>query len=244
MVKMKDKEWFTEWFNTPYYHTLYKDRDSEDARLFMKNLTQSLNLLQDSHILDLPCGKGRHSVYLNSLGFKVTGGDLSEKSISYAKQFENDRLKFIIHDMRLPFQSKYNAVFNLFTSYGYFESDKTDLIVLQNIKNGLKKDGVFVFDFFNADQLRKSLITNETKQIDGINFKIKREINNGFIYKKIDFYADGLNHNYTERVKFLDLKKMQSYFDEVGFEIINCFGDYNLNEYDSKSSDRLILIAK
>ena len=72
---MEKSDWFTSWFNTSYYHTLYKDRNDEDAQLFMKNITSFLNLPKTNHILDLPCGKGRHAVFLNSLGYKVTGAD-------------------------------------------------------------------------------------------------------------------------------------------------------------------------
>jgi 2-polyprenyl-3-methyl-5-hydroxy-6-metoxy-1,4-benzoquinol methylase len=100
---MKTQDWYSEWFNTPYYHILYKERNDKDAELFMKNMTSFLNLPKSAHILDLPCGKGRHSVYLNSLGYEVTGGDLAENSIESAKKFENDTLKFIVQDMRCPF---------------------------------------------------------------------------------------------------------------------------------------------
>ncbi|MCD9597481.1 class I SAM-dependent methyltransferase, partial [Tenacibaculum maritimum] len=118
------KDWFTDWFNTPYYHILYKHRNDDDAKIFMKNLTAFLPLEKSSHILDLPCGKGRHAVFLNSLGYKVTGSDLSENSIDFAKQFENNTLNFRVYDMRKPFIKKYNAIFNLFTSFGYFQEDQ------------------------------------------------------------------------------------------------------------------------
>ena len=138
---MKQKDWFTDWFNTSYYHTLYKDRNDEDAQLFMKNITSFLDLPKTTHILDLPCGKGRHSVFLNSLGYKVTGGDLAENSIKSAQKFANDTLKFKVHDMRDAFQTKFNAIFNLFTSFGYFSDEQTNIQVLKNLKNGLKENG-------------------------------------------------------------------------------------------------------
>lgn len=241
---MKTKDWFTDWFNTKYYHILYKERNDSEAQLFMKNITEFLDLKKTNTILDLPCGKGRHAVFLNSLGYNVTGGDLSENSIKFAKKFENETLKFNVLDMRAPFNKKYNAVFNLFTSFGYFEDDKEDILILQNIKNGLKKDGFFVFDFLNAELVKENLVTEETKIVDNITFHIKREITNGFIVKHISFFADNENHAYTERVKYLDLKKMTSYLEEVGFKIQQTFGDYHLNTFNSKKSNRLILVAK
>lgn len=241
---MKTKDWFTDWFNTPYYHILYKDRNDADAQLFMKNITAFLALSKTTHILDLPCGKGRHSVFLNSLGYKVTGGDLSENSINFAKKFENDTLQFKVHDMRKPFNNTYDAVFNLFTSFGYFDDDKEDLLILNNIKKGLNTNGYFVFDFLNAEKVKNTLVKKETKIVDGITFNITREIKDYFIIKNISFFADGKNHNFTERVKYLDIQKMKSYFSNVGFTITNIFGDYNLSDFNALNSNRLILIAK
>ena len=241
---MKTKDWFTDWFNTSYYHTLYKERNDGEAQVFMKNITSFLNLPKTTHILDLPCGKGRHSVFLNSLGYKVTGGDLAANSIKLAKEFENETLNFKVHDMRQPFNNKYDAIFNLFTSFGYFEDDKEDILILNNIKRGLNKDGFFVFDFLNAEKVKINLVATETKMVDNITFNIKREIKDGFIFKHISFFADGKNHVYTEQVKYLDLDKMTSFFEKVGFTITNVFGNYDLNTYEAKTSDRLIIIAK
>ncbi|CAM1366369.1 Methyltransferase [Tenacibaculum soleae] len=241
---MKTTDWFTSWFDTPYYHTLYKHRNDADAQFFMRNITSFLKLAQDSFIADLPCGKGRHSVYLNSLGYKVTGGDLSRNSIQHAKKFENDTLNFEVWDMRDPLEKKYDAIFNLFTSFGYFDDDNEDIAILKSIKNGLNKDGVFVLDFLNVEKVKNSLVTKEIKTIDGIEFHIKREIKNGFILKHISFIANDQQHSYTEQVKFLTLDKMQAYFKKAGLDIKHVFGDYSLSTFDKNTSDRLILIAK
>lgn len=241
---MKTKDWFTDWFNTPYYHILYKNRNDADAQLFMRNITALLALPKTTHILDLPCGKGRHSVFLNSLGYKVTGGDLAENSIKIAKQFENDSLKFEVHDMRKVINKQYDAIFNLFTSFGYFKDDKEDILILQNIKDGIKNNGYFVFDFLNADKVKLNLVKEEVKTVDHITFKIKREITNGFIIKNISFFADNEQHSFTERVKYLDLEKMELFFKEVGFTVTNVFGNYRLENYNAQTSDRLILVAK
>ena len=127
------KQWYASWFDTPYYHILSKDRDYTEAQGFMDNLTNYLNIPEGGKILDLACGKGRHSVYLNSLGYDVTGVDLSEKSINHAKQFENETLKFNVHDMSKPYPDTFDAVFNLFTSFGYFEDENCNLETIKAI---------------------------------------------------------------------------------------------------------------
>ncbi|WP_422090917.1 class I SAM-dependent methyltransferase [Tenacibaculum ovolyticum] len=241
---MKTTDWFTSWFDTSYYHTLYKHRNDADAQFFMRNITSFLKLPASSHIADLPCGKGRHAVFLNSLGYKVTGGDLSSNSIKHAKKSENESLNFEVWDMRDPIKHKYDAIFNLFTSFGYFDDDNEDIAILKSIKNGLNENGVFVLDFLNVEKVKATLVTEEVKTIDAIEFHIKREIKNGFILKHISFIADEKNHTYTEQVKFLTLDKMQTYFKESNLKIKHVFGDYGLNNFDKNTSDRLILIAE
>ncbi len=241
---METKDWFTSWFDTPYYHILYKHRNDVEAELFMQNVTRFLKLPKTAHILDLPCGKGRYSIYLNTLGYKVTGIDLSKNSIALAKRYENERLQFEVADMRDEIKGSYDAIFNLFTSFGYFDNDEDDLKVLRAIKSGLKKDGVFVLDFLNVIKAKNDLIPKEEKIIDGIAFQIQKSIENGFIKKQISFFADGLTHHYTENVKLLDLNKMKNYLKAVDFEILEVFGDYDLNPFDEATSNRLILILK
>lgn len=238
------KDWFTSWFDTPYYHILYKHRNDTDAQFFMRNITSFLKLKKNSSIADVPCGKGRHSVYLNSLGYNVSGGDLSANSIQHAKEFENDSLEFEVWDMRKPIENKYDAIFNLFTSFGYFEDDNDDILILQNFKNGLKKDGVLVVDFLNVEKAKANLIPEEAKTIDGIKFNIKKEIKNGFILKHISFFADNEEHTYTEQVKLLTLEKMHHYFESAGLKVQHVFGNYALQNFNKETSDRLILIAE
>ena len=135
---MKQKtEWFQDWFNTTYYHLLYDYRDEEEAEYFMSSLLRFLKLTSKDTILDLPCGRGRHSLFLNAQGHHVVGADISENSIAHARHFENRSLRFMIHDMRDPLKERYNAIFNLFTSFGYFENEETNARVLRNFKEGL-----------------------------------------------------------------------------------------------------------
>ncbi len=240
---MKEKDWYKNWFNTPYYHILYKDRNDREAELFIRKITKFLELPKTTHILDLPCGKGRHSKFFNSLGYQVTGADLSENSIAFAKQFENDKLSFKVHDMLVPFVNSYDVIVNLFTSFGYFDNVQNKR-VLQNIKNALNPNGYFIFDFLNARYIKENLISNEIKVVDSIPFYIERSITNGEIIKNISFAADGQNFSFSEVVKYLDVETIKNMLQEVGFEISSIFGDYELNPFDEASSERLVIVAQ
>lgn len=238
------KDWFVSWFDTSYYHTLYKHRDDTEAQEFMQNLVSFLNLNANDKILDLGCGRGRHSIFLNSLGFNMVGADLSKNSIKYAKQFENERLQFVEHDMRNPFKSKFNAILNLFTSFGFFENDQEDIDILLNIKKGLLPKGVAIIDFMNSNKVIKHLVAEETQTIDRITFHITRYVKDGFIVKEINFEADGEHHTFFEKVKILNLEKINSYLNSVGFKIKHIFGNYQLDAFDENTSDRLILVLE
>lgn len=240
----KTKEWFVSWFDTNYYHTLYKHRDYKEAENFMQNLIAFLKVKKDALLLDLACGKGRHAIYLNSLGYNVIGADLSKNSIKKAKKHENERMHFIEHDMRNPFKIKFDIILNLFTSFGFFEDDAEDIAILKNIKNGLNKNGIAVIDFMNCTQVISNLVAEEIQIIDGITFKINRYLENGFIVKEINFEADGKQHKYFEKVKNLDLQKINLYLNSVGFKIKHTFGNYQLEEFNEQTSDRLILVLE
>ena len=235
-------KWYADWFNTSYYHLLYKNRDASEAKKFMDNLTQHLSLQEDETIMDLACGKGRHSTYLNSLGYQVTGVDLSENSINAAKEFENDRLKFAVHDMTQEYSEQFNAVFNLFTSFGYFEKEEDNLKTIKAIKSNLKEHGFGVIDFLNVDFVLDNLVASEVKQVEHIEFHIKRYLKDGFIHKDISFSDEGKDFNFTERVKAVRLKDFENYFKAAGLTLLEVYGDFNLNKYQSKSSPRLIMI--
>ena len=240
---LKDIEnWYASWFDTPFYHILYKSRDDKEAGVFMKTLTSFLNLRPQAEILDLACGRGRHSIYLNKLDFIVTGVDLSSKSIAFAKAFETDTLTFEEHDMSKVYPKKFDAVFNLFTSFGYFEKEEDNINTIKSIKKELNEQGVGVIDFLNVEYVQKNLVALETKVIDEITFYIKRSIKNGYIYKEINFTHEGQDYVFTEKVKALSLNDFKSYFEKAGINLLFTFGDYQLNEYQPENSSRLILI--
>jgi SAM-dependent methyltransferase len=236
--------WFASWFDTPYYHILYKDRDYEEAQLFMDNLTNYLNLPEDAKILDLACGKGRHSVYLNQLGYDVTGADLSKHSIEAAQKYSNDTLHFEVHDMREPFEQKFDAIFNLFTSFGYFENESDNVTTLKAICESLSEYGFGVIDFMNVNKVIENIVPNEVKTVEGIDFHIKRFVIDNYIYKEIDFEDKGEQFHFVEKVKAFTLQDFEAMMEEAGIYLLDTFGDYKLRKFYKNESERLIMIFK
>ena len=243
-MKKTSEDWFANWFDSPYYHLLYQHRDNAEAAYFIKNLIRFLDIPKNGHVIDLACGKGRHSFFLQKFGFRVTGLDLSPNNIQQATaKYGSNSVDFKVADMRMPFPVKANAVFNLFTSFGYFENEAENVQVLKNIKDSLLPKGLGVIDYLNATLVQKSLCPYEKKEMQGITFTIKRTLTReGFIEKNIHFQDKGIVYHYKEKVKNLCIKDFEKYFEKVGLKIENVFGDYALAPFDENSSPRCILI--
>ncbi len=243
---MASKTWFKSWFDTPYYHILYRHRDDNEAQVFIKNAINKLQPTQNCHILDLACGRGRHAKFLNKLGFQVTGIDLSESNISYAKKHHSSEgLQFEVGDMRQPYgENRFDCIFNLFTSFGYFDSWDDDLRALKMMKLALKPGGTLVLDFMNVNKVKMGLVKEEVRTVKDIEFHIERFIRNGMVVKQIKFRADGIDHAYEEQVQLLNREDFQLLLLEAGFEITSIYGDFDLSEFNARDSERLILFAR
>ncbi|MEY3450569.1 MAG: hypothetical protein RL711_394 [Bacteroidota bacterium] len=239
-------EWFSEWFNSPYYHILYQNRDFKEAESFIENLIHKQHFVPTQHFLDLACGKGRHAIYLNSKGFKVLGLDIAPESITEAQQSANETLTFAVHDMRSSLQTygKFDFILNLFTSFGYFERDEDNFTTIQEIKNALQPGGTLILDFMNTEKIVANLVPFEVKTINNITFNITRKIENGFIIKQIQFEDQEIAHRYEERVCALSKSNFEKYFTAAGLKIQTMYGNYDLTPYDNHHSPRMIFIVQ
>lgn len=237
-------EWFKEWFNSPFYHVLYKHRDEQEAHLFIDNLLEKLSVKSGSKVLDLACGRGRHSLYLNSKGYDVTGIDYSTENIRYARQFANDSLHFEVHDMRLPLLcGDFGLIVNLFTSFGYFDSKEEDLKVLVSCKKALLSGGLMVLDFQNTKKILANLVQKESKQLEGITFNISRELKNGFVYKHIEVINADSSMKFFEKVRAITHSDFMELFAAAGLNVLHVFGNYDLAPFNDTESNRMIFVV-
>lgn len=239
--------WFKDWFNSPYYHQLYFNRDDREAAAFIDKLIGYLKPPPGSLMLDVACGKGRHSIQLAGKGFDVTGIDLSEDSINEALLSETTSLHFYRHDMRLPFWINYfDYAFNFFTSFGYFKTRREHDNAIRTIAQSLKKDGIFVMDFLNVHFAEDHLVHQSEKEIDDINFIITKWFDETHFFKKITIEDESQQEplTYTEKVAKFSLGDFTEMFAYQGLQIQEVFGDYDFGNYDVKRSPRMLMIAK
>ncbi|MES2429527.1 MAG: class I SAM-dependent methyltransferase [Bacteroidota bacterium] len=239
--------WFKDWFNSPYYHQLYFNRDEKEAGAFIDKLIDHLKPAPGSLMLDVACGKGRHSIHLAEKGFDVTGIDLSAESILEALRSQNDKLHFYKHDMRLPFWINYfNYAFNFFTSFGYFATRREHDNAIRTIAQSLRPGGYFVLDYLNTHYAEDHLVHQFEKEIDGVNYFITKWFDETHFYKKIQVEDEALHEPliYTEKVAKFSLGDFTEMFAYQGLQIQEVFGDYNFADYHVRNSPRLIVIAK
>lgn len=247
MQQQNNTAWFATWFNSPYYHLLYQNRNETEAREFIATLLHYLQPPANAHILDLACGKGRHARFIAEQGFTVTGLDLAPESIANARQFETPNLHFFVHDMRQVFKPAYfHYVFNFFTSFGYFENPDDNLATLNAISQSLLPDGYLVIDFFNTQKVKNKLIAYEEKEINGVWFFITRRATTNHIIKTITVKDDAqhVSATFEERVQALTLPRFEQLFTAAGFTLLQTWGNYQLQPYLTNDSDRLIMLAQ
>jgi SAM-dependent methyltransferase len=242
--------WFEEWFDSPLYEKLYAYRNEAEAAQLADLIEKIIPKKIYPRILDLGCGRGRHSITLAERGYRVTGIDLSEEAIKKArkqsdeKQLENT--EFLVRDMRLPLKATFDAVLNLFTTFGYFLDDDENRKVLQSTRQMLQTDGIFLIDFLNAEQVKKEIIPEDKGSFKEIEFQIKRYIKNGMVYKEINFRGPSLSEpvQYQERVKLYDLDWFEENLNASGFSLRKVYGSYTGQPFSIDESSRLIMVCR
>ncbi len=243
---MAANEWYKHWFNSPFYHQLYFSRDEQEAKAFISKLLRHLKPAPGSRMLDVACGKGRHSRLLAEQGFDVTGIDLAPASIREAALHESDKLQFFVHDMRLPFWINYfQYAFNFFTSFGYFHTRREHDDAMRTIAAALQPGGKVVFDYLNVHYVEEHLVHNEVKRLNGTEYEIHRWHDEDFFYKKITVTDASLPQPlvHTEQVAKFSLGDFTDMLSFQKMQVQEVFGDYQLNGYDVRKTPRMIIIA-
>ena len=244
---MPANEWYKQWFNSPFYHKFYFERDEKEGKIFIDNLVAHLKPQPASRALHFGAGQGRHSRLLASYGFEVTAIDGVIDNVSYASQFADDKLHFYLHDMRLPFWVNYfDLAFSIFTSFGYFPTRREHDDVMRTIAASLKPNGTVVFDYPNLHYAEEHLLHNETKRIGETQYDIHRWHDDQHFYKKIVITDPRLRQpeEHTEKRAKFSLGDFTDMFAFQKLQVTEVFGDYQLSSYDVRKTPRMIVVGK
>lgn len=241
-------EWFESWFNTDEYLNVYRHRNQKEAAQLVRLILDNVKLDHGSKILDLACGAGRHSVLFAEKGYNVTAVDLSDTllkvAVEHARSLELN-IKFLKSDLRyLELDDKYDLIVNLFTSFGYFDSDSENISVMEKAFRFVKPGGYFVLDFLNKYYVEENLAKYSEEPIDGGLLLQERKIENKRVIKKITIRKNNHEEHYSESVRLFDYEELTGIFKRKGLAIKKTFGDFNGNCFDMVKSPRIILIAE
>jgi len=236
-------EWFERWFGEEYL-SLYPHRDEQEAERLVALLEARGIVRVGLHILDLACGAGRHAAALERRGAAVVGLDLSMPLLVSAQHRAAGALAR--GDMRaLPFRAAtFDAVLNLFTSFGYFEDDREHEQVLRDVARVLRPRGRFVLDFLNAPAVRARLVPLDERTVGGRVVVQERTLSEDgrFVVKRIHLRGDG--RSFLERVRLYERVELERMLGACGLAPLETLGDYDGGVHGAASPRLLILAAR
>ncbi len=238
--------WFEHWFDSPLHEQLYAKRDAADANRLAELITGHIPVDEYPTLLDLACGRGRHSINFANRGYHVTGVDLAPTAISRAKAKAAQagvEVDFRVGDMRVPLEDTFDVVVNLFTSFGYFDSEAENELPIAAMATMVRPGGQVWIDFLNPGNVRANLVPNNEGSIPEWSYSIRRWIEDGAVRKEIHLIEDasGDEQIFTEYVRLLELDWFEAVSSKYGLKLQTVYGDYDGNVYDPIASPRQIM---
>ena len=244
--------WYVEFFGDDYraaYRSTLTDERSDAETAFA---AWTLGLSAGQEVLDLCCGHGRHALRLAEAGMKVTGLDLSEAYLEEARDAADKQgisLELVRGDMRhIPFVRRYDAVINMFSAFGYLESEADDQQVLEAVHDALKPGGSALMDLINREWVIANNIENEWRvDEDGTTILEHRELDLLASRNHVSFSiigADGVRReSIGHKIRLYTLTEIVNMLGRAGLAIDRVFGGYDAVDYSSQSR-RMIVVAK
>lgn len=228
---------------------LFSKERWENATEEVTNLVSLLKLTPGASVLDLCCGPGRHSLELARRGFSVVGVDRTKIYIEKAqKQAESEGLEveLIQKDMRnFCRPDSFDAVINVFTSFGYFEDERDDELVLKNVHRSLKEGGVFLIDLMGKEILARIFRERDWQEIEGAVMLEDRKISKSWswIENRWIMLKDGRAEEFKITHRIYSAVELTRLLSDSGFHTIAVHGDLAGAPYDHKAK-RLVIVAR
>lgn len=240
------------WYETAFgadYLRRYAHRDEEEARQGVALLARGGNIDPDRPVLDLCCGAGRHLAPLDALGGCTIGGDLSMALLREAR----GNHPVVRIDMRhLPFRCEtFAVVTNFFTAFGYFDEDRENFSVFDEVYRILEPGGWFFLDFMNVEPVIRDLEgkggREEEEAVDGQGrrWRVTRRLTPGpRVEKKMDCLETPCSPSIRESVRLFRETELVGGLKKAGFAVQNRYGSYEGTTFEKDSSPRLILLSR
>lgn len=211
-------------------------------------------------ILELASGTGSHALELEKKGYTIIATDNSEEMITYAKQKASSvksGIDFRVQDMRsikIP-EHAFDAIICLFDSIGYITSNDDLNKTFRGIFNHLKKNGLFVFEFWHAaamlrhyDPVRTKYLKTDlgnilriseteldyASQTASVHYTIYELMNKGTFTR----------YDETHRSRFFLTQEMAIFLSSNGLIPIKFFDGFSFNERITDNTWHIICVAQ
>jgi SAM-dependent methyltransferase len=244
------KHWYEdENFWNASYQILFPEESFKQAFEQVDDLISLLKPEPYSHVLDLCCGVGRHSLELAQRGFKVTGVDLTEKYLDEAKKKSKKKglkIEFVHEDMRKFVRpDSFDFVINMFTSFGYFEKLEDDKKVARNIYKSIKKGGKFLIDMTGKEILSRIFRERDWYEIEGTLVLEERKLKEYWsgIETRWIMFKDDKRKEVKFSLRLYSAVELINLLKECGFGEVEVYGDLKGASYDNRAK-RLVAVAK
>jgi len=223
---------------------LTKERNKKEARIIAKYLPRNCK-----DILDAPCGYGRISNTLATLGYRVTGIDISDYFIKLAKEQIKQQglsVSYIVGNIlykKIP--RRFDAVLNIFTSLGYLENDKKNELFIKKLCQHIKQGGRLIIEIINPIALTKDYKEKDSVLLkDGTKFYFDRYLDfrtSTNVTKIREVKKGGKAKNVVHIIRLYYPHELINICRKFGCDLIDIL-DQNGKAKDIKNSLRIWLI--
>lgn len=245
------KQWFeSEDFWRDFSPVMFDSVRWQEAPEIAEAIFRIANLTADSTVLDAGCGLGRISVELAALGANVTGVDLIECELDAARESAKDEgvpLELINADLRtFSSDKKFDCAINIFTSFGYCDTEEEDLLIFQNIAACVKDGGFFIIEGTSREIAVRYFTEGECFERAGLTVQTQFEVVGAWEglrskWTLIDSDGKRTEHEYVQRLySAVELKKILLGF---GFSSVEIYGSFDCTPYD-QNAQTMVLVAK
>jgi len=244
--------WYVDFFRDDYLNVYDHQFTAERAEKEASFAAQALDLKAGARILDLCCGQGRHSVILARRGFQVTGIDLNSAYLEMVQQSARAadvELTTIGADMRrIPFENHFDAIVNMYSSFGYLESEAEDLKVLKSAAKAIRPGGRLMLDMLNREWAVANYIQNDWHTgADGTLYVERRDLDLASSRMHVKFTIigpdGGRRDSVGHHIRLYTLTETTRLLQQVGLDVTAVFGGFDAEPY-AIATRRMIIIAQ
>lgn len=243
--------WWQTHFDAQYLHEYEPLFDLVQDRREVSRLLELLELPSGARVLDCPCGQGRHAHLLAEAGFNVDGLDYSKALLAVAAKRGTSRtLRYTQGDMRtLPsrWTGRYDAVVNLFTSFGFFDAPSDDRQVLSEFARVLKPGGILIWHGGSRDGVMSKFLPRDWwSTSDGTVFGQERSFDplSGFLEITSTWRGPGGDGERTHRIRLYSASELAERMREAGLIVEQAFDGWSTRPLTRRSGEMLLIARR